>query len=552
MAKILCIEDEASIRQDIVEELHDAGYETLTAGDGKAGLAAIKKHKPDLVLCDITMPKMDGFQLLAELRNNHPEFADLPFVFVSALADKKQIVEGKALGADDYLTKPIDFDLLLATVQSRLRQVERMTAKKEKELVKLYKAVAHDHPAGREERAPTAPRPAAARGPAAPAGQQENSPGLKERLSDLASHGAGQIVTGRFHMIGLQRIRQEMEWRWTANALKAQAIAEQTIIASLTSGDVLKRHGDHDFLVCFSGMSDSEVAKKVAVISDRIRRVIRETCEHSESADVSSEVYALDFTDDEIGGSDDALSLIAEKLDQASERAKAADDATLQEIYKTSKLTFRPIQTRTGGSTPFTIADFDADTRMKIERLRTSRTDPAHINAQIDFMILGRVTEHLYATQPAKRPTIVTPVHFPTAAYARYSRKHQELCRRLEEDIRNALIFNVKRIPADLMASRVTDVVNCLRPYSRARTVQIDAPSLNNLEPMVCQVAMIAIDFADIKNILSTDWKTVENLIETAHANKARFLIDRVPDSQSVQLIGGLGMDFVSVDASAG
>lgn len=559
MAKILCIEDETAIRQDILEELHDAGYETLEAADGEAGLAEITAHRPDLILCDITMPRMDGLQLLAELRKNHPEFADLPFVFLSALADKKQVIEGKSLGADDYLTKPIDFDLLLVTVQSRLRQVDRMTAKKEKELVKLYKAVAHDHPVAPEKPAPTAPQAAPAPRPmapaparAAPAGQPENPAQLKKQLSDLADRGSGQIVTGRFHLIGLGQIKEDMGKRWDENAQKAQAIAEQTIIKSLTSGDVLKRKDDNDFLVCFSGVSDSEVAKMVGVITDRIRRVIHETCERAESADVSSESFALDFADDEIGSSEDALSLIAAKLDQACERAKAADNAVLQEVYNTSKLTFRQIQTRAGGATPFTIADFDPDSRIRIKRVTRARADPADINAQIDLLILGRVTEHLYGIEPTKRPTIITAVHFPTVAYARYSQKHQELCRKIAEDMKNSLIFNVKRIPKDLMASRVTDAINCLRPSSRARMVQIAEPSLHNLEPMVSQVAMVAIDFADIKDMLGTDWKTVENLIQTAHANRAKFLIDRVPDSQSVQLIGGLGMDFVSLDEFAG
>ncbi|MFQ5617791.1 MAG: response regulator [Rhodospirillales bacterium] len=143
---ILCVEDEADIRGDITEELRDTGYETVEAANGREGLQAIAEHKPDLVLCDITMPEMNGYELLTALREKHPEFEDLPFVFLSALADRKDIIAGRQLGADDYVTKPVDFEMLLATVESRLRQVARMQARKQRHLIKLYRVLTGQEP----------------------------------------------------------------------------------------------------------------------------------------------------------------------------------------------------------------------------------------------------------------------------------------------------------------------------------------------------------------------------------------------------------------------
>ncbi|MBO6782589.1 MAG: response regulator [Alphaproteobacteria bacterium] len=142
MNKILCIEDEDEIRDDISEELSDAGYDVAQASDGRTGLAAILETSPDLVLCDVNMPDMDGFGLLTALRNNHPEHDDVPFIFLSALADRTDVIAGKRLGADDYLTKPVDFEMLLVTVESRLRQVNRMNERKEQQLIRLYRALA--------------------------------------------------------------------------------------------------------------------------------------------------------------------------------------------------------------------------------------------------------------------------------------------------------------------------------------------------------------------------------------------------------------------------
>ena len=124
MATILCIEDEVELREIITEVLEEAGYDVCVAGDGEKGLEMIHNLKPDLVLCDINMPQKDGYEVLKEIRDNHLIFADMPFIFLSALADQKDVCEGLKLGADDYLTKPLNFEMLLATVQSNLRQME--------------------------------------------------------------------------------------------------------------------------------------------------------------------------------------------------------------------------------------------------------------------------------------------------------------------------------------------------------------------------------------------------------------------------------------------
>ncbi len=125
MTTILCIEDEANLREDIAEELEDAGYDVKQAGDGNEGLEMIQKYKPDLVLCDITMPHRNGYQLLKEIRETYPLFAETPFIILSAIADKEQVLAGPKNGADAYLTKPIDFAILLTTVEASLRRMER-------------------------------------------------------------------------------------------------------------------------------------------------------------------------------------------------------------------------------------------------------------------------------------------------------------------------------------------------------------------------------------------------------------------------------------------
>lgn len=120
MTRILCIEDETDIRELIVDELQDAGFTVAEAVNGQHGYDRIIEERPDIVICDITMPEMDGRTLFAKLQMERPDLADIPFIFLTALADKGSMLNGLRLGADAYLTKPVDFDLLMAKIEGCL------------------------------------------------------------------------------------------------------------------------------------------------------------------------------------------------------------------------------------------------------------------------------------------------------------------------------------------------------------------------------------------------------------------------------------------------
>jgi DNA-binding response OmpR family regulator len=123
--KILCIEDDREAAALIAEELTDRGYAIYIARDGREGLASILKNMPDLVLSDISMPVMSGFELLERLIALAPRFSQMPFVFLTALTDRDNELKGRRLGADDYVTKPIDFDVLATIITARLAGVAR-------------------------------------------------------------------------------------------------------------------------------------------------------------------------------------------------------------------------------------------------------------------------------------------------------------------------------------------------------------------------------------------------------------------------------------------
>lgn len=145
---VLCVEDEADLRSDIVEELVSAGYSVVEADNGREALKILEKQRPDLILCDITMPGMGGYEFLQTVRDQRADLSDVPFVFLTALVDRKDVIQGKSAGADDYLVKPIDYDVMLATLKSRLAQVARMrrnmTIELERERRSLLEAAVRD------------------------------------------------------------------------------------------------------------------------------------------------------------------------------------------------------------------------------------------------------------------------------------------------------------------------------------------------------------------------------------------------------------------------
>ena len=121
METILIIEDTFQLRENIAEVLTMEGYSVLQADNGDTGVQLAKEYSPDLILCDIMMPGSDGFEVLQQLKDRDGQI-QFPFIFISALEERKKVREGMELGADDYLVKPFSIDELLKTVSVRLEK----------------------------------------------------------------------------------------------------------------------------------------------------------------------------------------------------------------------------------------------------------------------------------------------------------------------------------------------------------------------------------------------------------------------------------------------
>ena len=127
MKKILIIEDEKDIREIIFTLLSEEGYTVYAAKNGKEGISIAQNELPNLIICDIMMPAMDGYSVLKELASN-ASTKSIPFIFLTAKVERDDIRFGMELGADDYLLKPFKPDELLKSISSRLNRIETLKA----------------------------------------------------------------------------------------------------------------------------------------------------------------------------------------------------------------------------------------------------------------------------------------------------------------------------------------------------------------------------------------------------------------------------------------
>jgi len=144
MKKILVIEDEADIRESIVDILDLSNYVCIEAANGVQGVREARSSFPDLIICDVMMPELDGYGVLLELQND-TQTAMIPFLFLTAMAAHEDVRKGMALGADDYLVKPFTGDELLTTVAKRLEKYDLLSRTRKADDLRLYLNVSLPH-----------------------------------------------------------------------------------------------------------------------------------------------------------------------------------------------------------------------------------------------------------------------------------------------------------------------------------------------------------------------------------------------------------------------
>jgi two-component system sensor histidine kinase/response regulator len=137
---ILVVEDDGALLDGLRDILELSGYRVVTARNGAQGLVALEQHRPDLIVSDINMPRMDGYQFYGQVRA-HPEWVSVPFIFLTAKGEKADVRRGKMLGVDDYITKPFEEADLLVAVQAKLNRRAQLNAARDRQISDLKRTI---------------------------------------------------------------------------------------------------------------------------------------------------------------------------------------------------------------------------------------------------------------------------------------------------------------------------------------------------------------------------------------------------------------------------
>lgn len=251
MNKILVIEDEEIVRSNIVEILESGEFEAIGAENGRRGVELAVKNLPSLIICDVTMPELDGYGVLKLLRQNSTT-KTIPFIFLTARADKTDIRTGMNLGADDYLTKPFRRTELLTAVTARLAKHQAMTERYHDQLEVAQKELIHSLYYDRLTNLP-------------------NQLLLRERFDEsLAQKGLGQapsiliVAIDRFY-----RVVESLGYAWGDRLI--QNVAHR-LISCVDFGDTVARLNTDQFAIILASENQQslELTEQASQVAQRI------------------------------------------------------------------------------------------------------------------------------------------------------------------------------------------------------------------------------------------------------------------------------------------
>lgn len=243
MAKILVVEDEPDLRELVVDQLMDEGHETVEAGNGQEGLDRLAEMTPDLILSDITMPLMDGYEFFQNVKEHHPKLANTPFIYLSALSDREDELKGLRLGVDAYITKPVDFDLLLLRIEAVLR------------IYNVQRSLAQEN----DSEPPETEAPLQKQ-----SSKSADDIALPEKEPDPATS------KDQPYHVSLEMVRRRFGASWQGASGKILKIVEQLVRRHLGSDDVYSVTPTMDVSIFFADLAPDEAEATIETIGQKI------------------------------------------------------------------------------------------------------------------------------------------------------------------------------------------------------------------------------------------------------------------------------------------
>ncbi len=546
VGKILLVEDEEEIRGTIAAELDDAGYQVVQAANGREGLEAIRSEKPDLILSDISMPELDGIGMLESFQRELPDQVGTPFIFLTAYTDRERQIAARRHGADEFLNKPVEFDVLLAVVENQLKK--RQTARKQhnEELVKLFKRLQFE--------------------PVPPA--DADVPIEKVSLAPHASlpndiqdrrHSLGGWIT----LIGLNEVREKLGPRWNRVASTVKALAENRIAQNLTEKDTYRAISDDAFEVCIHRQSEAEASATIRRIKQQILDGLgtiqldengppgAASSELTTLRQVRAEFYPIPPPSDGAGGSShDLLDVVSAKIERAAEAFTQNASEMLAKIVQDGEIHLIPILDRNLGSTQVAYCALDPAASSTELNMRTAFAHEPEKMLELDTAKFGLAIQAVISSKSRQFGSFAVSVDVNSIRTPKSRQKYLSLLGKIPYATRSKFVFLVENGLGQVHASLLADIVRSLKPFSitcwlRATTPE---PFDKSIDDAVAPV--IAMNYFDLENTIKTSSEKLKVFRKNIATSKILLMVDGMVDSRQQQNARNIAPNYYCFDGN--
>ena len=525
--KILIVEDEEEIRGTIAAELDDAGYQVVQAANGRQGLEAIRSEKPDLILSDISMPVLDGIGMLESVRRELPDQAETPFIFLTAYSDRDRQIAARRHGASEFLTKPVEIDVLLAVVENQIRK--RRTARRQhnEEMVKLFKKLRQDpdFPSFAPEEKADAHAPALTPSP--------------DNVQN-GQHSLGGWIT----LIGLNEVKERLGARWSKVALTVKSLAENRIAQNLKEKDTYRIANDDTFEVCIHRKTEAEASATVRRIKQQILDGLgtinldeggQPNANNGELAtlrQIRAAFYPVPSRDGTDDANHDLLDVVSAKIERAAMAFTQNSSQMLAKIVQGGEIHLVPILDRNLSSTKLVHCALDPAAASTELGMRAAFAQDSHKLLELDMAKFGLAIQAVVSSPSRQFNSFVVSVDVNSIRTPKSRQKYLSLLGKIPHAARSKIVFLIDSGLGQLHASLLTDIIRSLKPFSITCWLRATTPEAFDKSIDEAVAPVVAMNYFDLESSIRTSAEKLKSFRKSIASGKILFMIDGMISSE--------------------
>jgi DNA-binding response OmpR family regulator len=505
MAKILVVEDEPDLRETIVDELNDEGHLTIEAGNGLEGLEKLAGDSPDMIISDITMPKMNGYQFFRSVKERFPEHEFTPFIFLSALSDRESQLKGLRLGVDDYLTKPVDFGLLLTKVELNVRrhiaQAKRI-AFAEAQVTNFVTASSNG----------------------------ASGPTQTQSLDAILQRPDCKVLAAKFETLPTATLQTLCGDQWSDMSSQILEQAEATIREHLAPNDVLHVTDTNDLLICFAELAEDKLEIQTNFIRDAIWECLFKQTNNEDLASVHARCCA--FAPDLANVPEEAiLPTIDQQYEQEKEIAGGTEPVTLLQSYQQETLFAQKLLTPANTPSKVKILTFEKGVLKRNRKLMNEGRYDNDFLLKLHEVLFKRLREKRAFREAFAKAVMLLPIRFQMIHDEASRARTIELCQELEKGIGATIIIELIETP-----DRFRSALASFSPLPVGRQLQfVEMRRLEQLGSLeLGQLGELGVAFFSMRfeHVVQQEKEVLRHLIQTFEGHGIKFCIKEIPQDR--------------------